>query len=124
MTPLEILGYLFTFVIGGGLFKLITAFHEARKIKADAQKVNVDIEMAQRQERVDTLVVIIDNLRADNEALREERDGYKAERDEYWERLKAAEARIESMQRELASLQAELQQFMTLRPPRDPERTE
>lgn len=117
MTGLEVLGYLFTFVIGGGLFKLVTAFHETRKIKADARKVNVDIESARHKERVETLVVIIDNLRADNETLREERDDYKAERDEYWDRLKAAEARIESMQRELASLQAELSAFMDARPP-------
>ena len=114
------LGYIVTFIVGGGLAELFRSLRESRKLKAEARGLEVDTEIAEDRAHSDALVLIIDNLRADNKVVRDERDGYRSERDDYWKRLREAEARIERLQAELNSIQTELLSFMKNRPPSDP----
>lgn len=114
------LGYIITFIIGGGLAELFRTFRESRKLKAEAHDLEVNTEITEDKAHTDALIVIIDNLRADNQTLREERNGYRMERDDYWDRLREAEKRIERLQAELNSIQKELLSFMQSRPPTPP----
>lgn len=108
------LGYIVTFIIGGGLVELLRGFREARKLKAEARSLEVSTDAKESRAEVDTLVVIIENLRADNETVRAERDYYRdrlnqalKQLDEVSEDLKRAQAVTTKLQEQITSLLAQ-----------------